>query len=351
MSLPVRHITIRDQQWEQLQEDVWSRRFVDAYLLNDRSRERIKLRFRGGHTREYPKRSFEMVAGGKTFHLNAEYDDPSMIRNALSFYFFRRIGVPSPKTRHCHLYLNGRSLGVYLEIEAVDRSFFKLRSIPVNSLVYAVNDNANFSLLDSETKARKKSLAEGYETVLGGDSGMKHLKSFIAHLNALPSAKLYAYLKKNLDIDNYLKWLAGAVLTGNYDGFDHNYAFYRHKTKKKYRIIPWDYEGTWGRNCYGKPCGSDLVRIRGYNHLTKKVLEFPAFRKKYKKLLRRLLASEFTTAKLMPVAKRLHADISSYIYRDNERQWTYSTFSSEPGFIRNYIKERRQLIKKSLSSL
>ncbi|MFB8733994.1 CotH kinase family protein [Bacillus sp. SL00103] len=34
-----------------------------------------------------------------SLHLNAEYNDPSFIRNRLSFYFFEQIGVLSPSLR------------------------------------------------------------------------------------------------------------------------------------------------------------------------------------------------------------------------------------------------------------
>ena len=42
-----------------------------------------------------------------------------MIRNALSFLFMERIGVPAPRTRPVWLIINGSPAGIYLEIEAV----------------------------------------------------------------------------------------------------------------------------------------------------------------------------------------------------------------------------------------
>ncbi|GIP35743.1 CotH kinase family protein [Paenibacillus sp. J2TS4] len=351
MSLPIRHVIIRDPQLDLLQKDVWSKKFVDAYILNQDSREPIKLRHRGGHTREYPKRSYEIVMDKETYHWNAEYDDPSMIRNALSFQFFQWIGVPSPQTRPVRLYMNGQNLGVYLEIEAVDRRFFRRRGISVQSIFYAINDNANFGVIDPDTSRRKHSLFDGYELILGGNKSRLQLQSFISKLNTLSGQRLSTFLSSNLDIENYLRWLAGAVFTGNYDGFDHNYTLYRHKSRGIYRMVPWDYEGTWGRNCYGKPCGSDLVRITGYNHLTKKLLEYPRVRKRYKAILEDILKTHFTTRRIMPVIHQLHSKISPYIYRDHGRKWSFSTFHGEPDFMRNYIVERRKLIAKDMTRL
>ncbi|MFH5182270.1 CotH kinase family protein [Paenibacillus sp. TAB 01] len=351
MELPTRNIVIGDQDLKTLEKDIWSDKFVDAFIVSGGKREPIQLRYRGGHTRNYPKRSYEIVRRGKTFHYNAEYDDPSMIRNALSFKFFEWIGVPCSSTRHCLLKLNEESLGVYLEIEGVDRMFFRRRGIAVQSLFYAVNDYANFSLLGPESDRKKSSLFKGYEQKMGRQADRTEWKAFISRLNTLKEPQLSRYLMKELDIDNYLRWLAGAVCTGNYDGFDQNYAVYRHKTRKKYRMIPWDYEGTWGRNCYGKKCGSDLVRVTGYNELTKKLLSNKAVRLRYKNLLKQILKSHFTVTKIDPLVLKMTQSIAPHIYRDTARKWSLSVFDGERQLIRSYIRERRELIKEALSKL
>lgn len=351
MSLPVRNIVIQEQQLRSLQKDVWSDAFVDAQMKTEKGLVPIKLRYRGGHTRDYPKKSFEIVKGGKTYHFNAEYDDPSMIRNALSFRFFEWLGVPSPKTKHCRLRLNGESLGVYLQIESVDRNFFRRRGIPVRALIYAVNDSANFSLTVANTSRRKASLFSGYRLMIGPRTERQRLKSFISKLNTLPSGNLSLYLKNHMNIENYLRWLAGAVFTGNYDGFEQNYALFRRPGSLKYVITPWDYEGTWGRNCYGKRVSSNLVRVTGYNELTKKLLADSSIRTRYKQILHQGLQDAFTLGRLQPEVKRLHESIAPYIYEDRARRWSYSTFEEEPEYISNYIQERRQLIKQELMKL
>lgn len=351
VDLLVRNILIQERQQRFLKENLWTDKFADAWYVSGGIPEPIKVRYRGGHTRDYKKKSYEIVRNGKTVHFNAEYDDPSMMRNALSFRFFEMIGVPSPKTRHCRLNLNGKSQGVYLEIEAVDRYFFRRRNLSVQSLVYATNDDANFRLISPETKKRKRSLFDGYRLMLGGSSDKEQLKQFISSVNTLNSSKLYGYLSDQLDIDNYLRWLAGAVLTGNYDGFNQNYALYRHKIRQKYRIIPWDYEGTWGRDSYGRLCGSSPVPVTGYNLLTKKLLSYAKVRTKYKELVRSILNSVFTVKRLEPVIRHMHAGIAPYIREDRTRRWSSAVFDREPDLMLNYVKERRTIISSELSKL
>ncbi|OMF35970.1 spore coat protein CotH [Paenibacillus sp. FSL H8-0548] len=348
-NLPLRTISIDSADFEELQQNAWGREFKSAELELDGQTFQAKFGLRGGHTRNYSKKSYEVrIEGGKTLHWNAEYDDPSMMRNALSFYFFNKIGVPSPETDHFWLVINGVPQGVYLEIEAVDQLFFKKRDIGYLSLLYAVNDNADFSLTDPVSKDKKSSLFDGYELMKGKTGTKSRLASFVRNLNRTSGKNLAVHTARRLDISQYLLWLAGAVLTGNYDGFDQNYALYEHSTSGKYRIIPWDYEGTWGRNCYGKPCGSDLVRLQGYNKLTEKLFTFPACRRKYRTILRKQLQSTFTTEKLEPVISKMHARLSPAIRGDYTRKASYDSFLTEPAFIYNYIKERREILQHSL---
>ncbi|QHW33348.1 spore coat protein CotH [Paenibacillus rhizovicinus] len=347
--LATRKITIDEADLSRLQADVWSNEFAPVKLEMDGVAMDAKLRFRGGHTRNYPKKSYEIHYGTNgILHWNAEFDDPSMIRNALSFRFFRMMGLPAPRTKHMWLEWNGYPHGVYLEIESVDSAFFRRRNIGSKSLIYAVNDKANFSLIDPETEERKESLMEGYRVMKGNVYTEKRLVRFVSRINRLPRGTLRSYMAKRLDLNVYLKWLAGAVLTGNYDGFDQNYALYEHTSTGKYRIIPWDYEGTWGRNCYGRLCGSDLVDVKGYNALTVKVLSYKSCRQAYRKILKNMLNSKFTLDAIEPVIDSMYEQIRPAIRDDFTRKWPFRSFEEEPELFRSYIRERRAIIEEEL---
>ncbi|MCQ6559626.1 CotH kinase family protein [Paenibacillus mendelii] len=347
--LPTRSITIDPSDLLELQKDVWSNQFAPVKLVMDGVTMEAQLRFRGGHTRNYQKKSYEIRFGDdQTLHWNAEFDDPSLIRNALSFRFFNLIGVPAPETRHMWLVWNGRPHGVYLELESVDRTFFNVRQIQAQSLIYATNDSANFSLIDPETKQTKKSLFSGYQLMKGSDATKTRLVNFIKRINRPVKQSLKVYIAKRLDVRQYLQWLAGAVLTDNYDGFDQNYALYEHTPTGQYRIIPWDYEGTWGRNPYGKLCRNDQVPVQGYNKLTRRVLAYKQYRQYYRKLLNKLLASQFTVQALDPVVEDIYSRIRTAVRDDFTRKWPYETFLKEPEVIRSYIEERRSILKKEL---
>jgi len=348
MPLPVREISLSESAIRNMERNLWNDRYVPGRLTTNGTSSSVSVRYRGGHTRSYPKKSYEVVRKNQAFHYNAEFDDPSMIRNALSFAFFPMIGVPAPRTKHVLLKVNGENKGVYLEIEGVEKLFFGRRKIGASSLFYAINNRADFGLFSSESNRPKRSLLAGYEYRFGPRSEKTKLSAFIKGLNAYQGAKAESFIRARLDVDNYLRWLAGAVLTGNYDGFEQNYAIYRSRRTGKLRMIPWDYEGTWGRNCYGRIVESDLVSVNGYNVLTRKLLGFPGVRKKYRSVLRQALNESFTEGRLMPIVENWTEKIAPYIREDGTRRWSFQEFVGEPYLIRNYIRERREIVKGGL---
>jgi spore coat protein H len=351
MPLPIRTLIISESASRELERNLWNDNYVPAKMRTNGRTVAVSVRYRGGHTRGYPKRSYEVVRKNQAFHYNAEFDDPSVIRNALSFAFFPMIGVPAPRTKHVLLVVNGHPLGVYLEIEGVEKLFFQRRKLGALSLFYAVNNRADFELFSSESNRLKSSLLAGYEYRFGESYELSKLRSFIKGIHTHRGSQGEAFIRSCMDVDNYLSWLAGAVLTGNYDGFEQNYAIYRSRSTRKLRMIPWDYEGTWGRNCYGRPVESDLVKVAGYNFLTRKLLSYPSFRNQYKAILQKALNGPFTESRLMPIVERMSDQISSYIREDRTRKWSYRDFLNEPRVIRNYIRERRAIVRAELKHL
>jgi len=97
----------------------------------------IGLRLRGNTSREKDKKAFRVSFNtfdrGGNFHkiekmnLNAETNDPSLIRSMLSWHLFRYLGVPGSRSNHVLLYINDAFYGVYINTEHIDERFVKSR--------------------------------------------------------------------------------------------------------------------------------------------------------------------------------------------------------------------------------
>jgi len=349
------YISVNPDQLSSLNRNVHSEIWIPAVLRHDENESEIKLAYRGSHTRKYPKKSFQLkfvapdhYKGDQEVHLNAEFADPSLIRNKLSFDFFKRIGVLSPQADHVLLYMNERFAGIYLRIESVDKHFLQKRNLPDGPLYYAINSNANFSLLKARTSEVKSSLESGYLRKYGTHHDDAYLRDLIYKINITPKAQFEAEITKILDVDHYLRWLAGAVCTQNYDGFIHNYALYCNQEKSQFSIIPWDYDATWGRNVNGNVLNHTYLPLEGFNTLSARLLDVPAFRLSYGGLLHSIFRDHFTALELEPEIARLQQQIADYIHMDPHIKGNLSDFLAEREFILSFIEKRRAFLMKSL---
>ncbi|TDF92553.1 CotH kinase family protein [Paenibacillus piri] len=356
-SITTYYITVDPEPFASLNVNVSAELWIPAVLRLDRDEYQIKLAFRGAHTRKFPKKSFqiqftypELYEGQREIHLNAEYADPSLIRNKLSFEFFAGIGVLSPQTHYVLLYINEAFAGIYLKLEAVDELFLQRRELPVGPIYYAVNSDANFSLLQSRTDEVKDALEAGYVRKYGTDDDDQRLRAFIYTINITPVAQFEEAIEKLLDVDSYLRWLAGAVCTQNLDGFIHNYALYQNSQTGCFAIIPWDYDATWGRNVNGRILHPNRLAIDGRNTLSARILDIPKFRQYYCEILENILQTQFTEHKLEPMITALHECLEPFIGLDPYKKALAEEFASEPAFILSFIGKRNAFLQEQLES-
>ncbi|RDU35363.1 spore coat protein [Neobacillus piezotolerans] len=355
MNLPTFDIFIKPIDFRELKSDLWNDDPVPASLKINKKRVEIDLSYRGSHIREFIKKSYHIslfnFKGLNELHLNAEYKDPSLIRNKLSLDFFTSIGCLSPSSKHVFLSINGKAEGVYLQLESVDHNFLKKRNLPHGPIFYAINDDANFSLVSPIDNKAKTELYAGYERKTGLKSDSLILAEFIYLLNTTGKQEFETTIPSWLDIKQYFKWLAGVVCTQNYDGFVHNYALYRNEGTGLYEILPWDYDATWGRDINGLKMRYDYLRIEGFNTLTARLLDIDKFRKQYKEIMRGILDENFTVEAIEPQIHHLHSTIRPYLTQDPYVQDRIDIFDKEPDFILQFLKDRQNYLRKHLKDL
>ncbi|WP_018661082.1 CotH kinase family protein [Heyndrickxia acidiproducens] len=356
MNIPIYQLYIHPQQFRELKKDIWNDEPLPASLIIQKKRYDIDIAYRGSHIRKFPKKSYfisfyapKMFRGAKAIHLNGEYKDPSLIRNKLSLDFFSDIGVLSPRSRHVFLKVNGKNEGIYLELESVDEQFLQKRELPNGPIYYAVNGDANFSFMSDLDHDVKSSLLSGYERKTGTEEDSHRLETFIYRLNTMLELEFEQEIGHLLNVDRYLRWLAGIIFTQNYDGFVHNYALYENHDTGLFEIIPWDYDATWGRDVNGKRMSEDYVDLYGYNTLTARLLGIGTFRRQYQAILKEILANQFSIDMIKPKVETMYSTLSNCISLDpykNREKWL-----GEPALIYQYIEARSAYIRSQLEKL
>lgn len=340
---------------EDLQNDIWNNNPVPAYLKIENKTYDVDISYRGSYTREFPKKSYwvqfinpRIFNGYRELHLNAEYKDPSLLRNKLSLDFFQDLGVLSPESKHITVTLNGSFKGIYLQLESVDDLFLNKRGLPQGPIYYAVNNNANFSLIRKEKL--KRFLLSGYERKVGNWSDDKYLEEFITVINTTSKKEFPHIITNYINIETYFRWLSGAVCTMNNDGFTHNYALYRNSKSGLFEIIPWDYDATWGRKVNGGIMKYDYLPIEGNkgNYLSHLLLEVPEFRKQYLNILEEVLDVKFTVDYLENKIIELHQELRPYYHLDPYKKDEKNLFVNECEYIFQFINDRNSYLKNQL---
>lgn len=315
---------------------------------------------RGAHSRRFPRRSLQVTFTGaplpdeppeghtvRRVHLNADYIDPSRIRSVLSFALFDAMHVPAPRSEYAAVLVNGRGLGLYVVLESVDANFCRRRGWNPGPIYYAVNRNANFGLVSPFTKRLKDPLEAGYYPVERADAAP--IRSMLTDLNLASDRAFPRLARQWMDLDAYLHWLMVAVFVGNRDGFVHNYALYLDPERRRFRLIPWDYDATFGIDINGKPARLDRVPVTGWNKLTYRLLSHSRFRVAYRDgFLKALQAGPLSPGSVDNLIDRIRASFASAI--DNLRL-DRSAIDAGIAGVRTWSMERRRLLVEQLQSL
>ncbi|MBE1554993.1 CotH kinase family protein [Sporosarcina limicola] len=358
MKIPEYQLFIHPIDVSELRKDIWMDDPVSAKLTINKKKYDIDIAYRGSHIRDFQKKSYHITfykpstyRNVKEIHINAEYKDPSLVRNKLSFDFFNEIGCLSPRSRFVSVKLNGKNEGLYLELESVDEHFLENRQLPKGPIFYAVDGDANFSLMSDLDKEVKKSLKFGYEQKVGTEQDEVRLQEMIIKINTISRAEFENEIVKYLNVEQYLRWLAGVVFTQNFDGFVHNYALYQNSETGLFEVIPWDYDATWGRDVNGEVMVEDYLRIEGFNTLSARILDVKTFRHQYKKLLEVILNDQFNVDYLKPKIQCMHGLIRPYILKDPYVKDKLDLFDKEPKYILDFIEARGKYIRGKLGTL
>ena len=110
--------------------------------------------------------------------------------------------------------------------------------------------------------------------------------------------------------------MIGAVFVGNRDGFVHNYALYLEPDERRFRIIPWDYDATWGIDIHGRPARLDRVPVTGWNKLSYRLFAHPEGRRRFRRAFLRALDGPLAPDSVLPLIDRLASQVAPWRERD-----------------------------------
>ena len=303
----------------------------------------IGIRIRGNTSRNKAKKSFKLsfntFKDGGEFHalekmnLNAEVNDPSMLRSKLSWTTFRKLGLPSLRSNHVLLYINSQFYGVYINTENIDECFVNSRFGTNDGNLYKctypadleyISENPNDYIIGDED-GRVYDLRTNREWDDYGD-----LAGFISVIHDYSGSRFMEELEQRMNVQQYLKIIAVDVMSANWDGYignKNNYYLYRDQVSGRIEYIAYDLDNTWGLDWLGVDWTRQSVYSwsREARPLYDKIMAQDVYRKQYTGYVKEL-AAYLSSDELQQEVLRWRDQISPWVSQDTyyPRDFGYS---------------------------
>jgi spore coat protein H len=362
--LPVYELKMEPRDLAKLDADPSSNETHPATFIADGvTYEKVHVRYRGDWARSWPKKPLKIFfnedkpfQGHHSVNLNSAWRDASFLRETLAYQVYNTCGVPASRSRVVRLNLNGQFRGLYVEVEQVDKAFLKRVQLK-GAALYKAHSSENWA--DERDLGRLASYTNHYEPETQKNETHADLQQFCQALSR--STNALEFFTNHVDLEKYINFLAVTAFVQNWDCFNKNhYLLHDLKGSKKWVVVPWDLDRTFGDIWFGRAIGAELPILQGtksfpgptgWNRMMEKFFSDSTLRERFAKRLQQLLETELTTEKLFPVLDRFEAEANAEAAQDRKR-WRGSPLSLQKGIdqLKNYIERRRNFLAKDLEN-
>lgn len=197
--------------------------------------------------------------GIKEFTLHINYQDPTMMREKLSYDICSDMGLFSLRTAFAKVYINEKYWGLYTLVEGKDemykqvfdhRDMDAIESLDFGGMCYISDNPADY---DIETNGDNPT----YQLENGdGTTAWPRFSLMIDKANNTADNQYLDTVPKYLNIEDFLKYQAFNVYLMNMDsyiGFMGNQIYMYDTVANLWQIMPWDFNasfGLWNTNNY-----------------------------------------------------------------------------------------------------
>jgi len=281
--------------------------------------------------------NFDKFIDDQKFHgldklsLNNSVQDPTYMTEAICADLFLAAGVPTPRTGHARVSLNGRDLGLYVLKEGFDKAFLKRHFKNVKGNLY---DGGFLQDIDASL-----------ERTSGEVRGRADLKALIAATDEPDEARRLERLRALLDFARFLDFASLEMLTWHWDGYvmkKNNYRIYHDPDSGKMTFFPhgmdqmfWDANG---------PVLPRAQQVEGM--VARAILETAVGRKLYRERTASILTNIFTLARLTNHINQLQARIRPVLEAIGQND--HLNHDSAVANLRNQVQSRARTATKKL---
>jgi spore coat protein CotH len=264
--------------------------------------------------------------GLSKFMLNNSSQDPTYLAELIATQMYRDAGLPAARVAHAFVEVNGRPLGLYVLIEAVNRDFLKQ---------YFRNAKGNLY------EAYLQDIDQRLDQDGGTDTSQSDLTNLFAVARMPRPLERWEALQQVLNVDGYLSHLALETFASHTDGYAmnrNNYRLYHDPADGRFHFLvhglDWAYQNT----------GVLIEPPRG-SIITRAVLQTRQGRKLYRERVQQLYTNVF---RVDVMTNRVNAAVASLkaAARNPKEAKEFENYGNE---MRNRILARAKNIAEQLA--
>jgi hypothetical protein len=338
------YIKIDEDDLKKIYDDVQADTYYKADFVyamanqSDTVRE-VGFRLRGNTSRTGAKKSFKVdfnqyKQGGKykevkKIDLNSSRNDPTLIRERLFYYGWKKANLPERRSCFVKVYINNRYYGTYTMMEEFDKDWCKRAFGNNGGNLYKCRYPADLAYLGTDPKKYKdikhsateraydlktNELADDYSDLIG----------LCSALNQPLDAQFGTNIEKVLNVRGFLKALAYEVLTGHWDDYAYNKNnFYLYKNNKtgKFEFLSYDADNTFGIDWVGKDWATRNIntweaKSPEKRPLVTKLLGVYEYSQLYNRYIDTISTKVLATDSIFPVITKLSNQIRPFVASD-----------------------------------
>ncbi|MBK8000514.1 MAG: CotH kinase family protein [Verrucomicrobia bacterium] len=275
---------------------------------------------------------FDKYVDKQEFHglsklmLNNSSQDGTYLAELIATQMFRDAGQPAARVTHAFVEVNGRALGLYVAIEAMNKDFLKQ---------YFRNTKGNLY------EAYLQDIGERLDQDGGTDMTQSDLTNLVAVAKIKKLSERWDALQRVLEVDKYISHLALELFASHTDGYArnrNNYRLYHDPSTGKFNFLvhglDWAYADT------GVPIDPPRSSI-----ITRAVIQTPQGRQLYRERVRQLYTNTFRVDVMTNRVNTTIANLKRAARTENEAR-EFENYGNE---MRNRIVARHRNIAEQLA--
>lgn len=275
----------------------------------------------------------DVAVGFDRLTLNNNKQDPSCLRQVLSYQFFNDTGTAAPRCNFAKVTVNGKPLGIYSNVESIGAEF-----------------------LEEHFHDRKGALYEGTTTDFVGENvrRLEAKNKAARHDDVTRLAKLLEQetitlgeLAPLLDVPAFVRFWATETLLGFWDGYtqnQNNYFVYRSSADNKMRFIPWGMDASYSASIPLPNLKTANKSVYANSILANRLYRLPEVQTLYRETMQRLLAEHWKedvlTARIDELAELVRQQLPA----------EDPAFGRRVTEIKQFVQDRRAMIEKELQA-